>query len=231
MELKKSQKADLENKKSLFFQIGLVVSLAAVLIAFEWKSRPNKDVVDMGAKDMFVEEDQIAVTRQETPPPPPPPAPQQQIAEILEVVEDNATIENEAAPVDVESKQTDVVEAPPVVQQEEEESAAEEVFVVVEDPPLFNGEKPEVGFRKYIQENLKYPTIAAENGIQGRVMVQFTVNRKGEVVNATVVRGIDPSLDKEALRVVMASPKWTPGKQRGRTVSVLYTFPIVFVLQ
>ena len=85
--------------------------------------------------------------------------------------------------------------------------------------------------RKYIGQNLRYPEIAAENGISGRVIVQFAVNKVGTVVDAKVVRSVDPALDKEAIRVVMSSPKWTPGKQRGKAVKVLFTFPINFVLQ
>jgi len=100
----------------------------------------------------------------------------------------------------------------------------------VEDMPQFQGGGKEK-FREYIQQNLNYPPIAAENGISGRVFVQFAVNAKGEVVDVVVVRGRDPALDKEAKRVVQSSPKWSPGKQRGRPVKVQFTFPIVFVLQ
>ena len=112
----------------------------------------------------------------------------------------------------------------------EEEFQDETPFVVVEDMPKFNGGDPAVEFRKYIGQNLKYPEIAAENGISGRVIVQFTVSSKGKVVNAVVLAGVDPALDKEAIRVVMSSPPWTPGRQRGKPVAVLYTFPINFVL-
>ena len=107
----------------------------------------------------------------------------------------------------------------------------EEVFYIVEDMPTFNGGDPATEFRKYIGQNLRYPEIAAENGISGRVIVQFAVNKVGTVVDAKVVRSVDPALDKEAIRVVMSSPKWTPGKQRGKSVKVLFTFPINFVLQ
>ena len=112
----------------------------------------------------------------------------------------------------------------------DEEEAEEEVFFIVEDMPQFQGGGKEK-FREWIAQNLQYPPIAAENGISGRVFVQFAVNAKGEVVDVVVVRGVDPALDKEAVRVVKSSPKWTPGKQRGRPVKVQFTFPIVFVLQ
>ena len=112
-----------------------------------------------------------------------------------------------------------------------EEFQEEETFYIVEDMPKFNGGDPAVEFRKYIAQNLHYPEIAAENGISGRVIVQFAVNSKGKVVDAVVVAGVDPALDKEAIRVVMSSPPWTPGRQRGKPVKVLFTFPINFVLQ
>ena len=106
----------------------------------------------------------------------------------------------------------------------------EETFSIVEDMPKFNGGDPAVEFRKYISENLKYPEIALEKGISGRVIVQFTVNSEGKVVNARVLAGADPALDKEAIRVIMSSPTWTPGRQKGRAVNVLFTFPIKFSL-
>ncbi|MFC2115741.1 energy transducer TonB, partial [Bacteroidota bacterium] len=113
---------------------------------------------------------------------------------------------------------------------EEEEVAEELIFFIVEDMPSFQG-KGQEGFRSWIAKNLRYPEIAAENGISGKVYVQFAVNSKGQVVDAVVVRGVDPALDKEAVRVVMSSPKWAPGKQRGKAVKVQFTFPINFVLQ
>jgi TonB family protein len=107
----------------------------------------------------------------------------------------------------------------------------EEVFYVVEDMPTFNGGDPAQEFRKFIAQNLEYPESAAKKGIEGRVIVQFMVDTEGEVANAIVVRSVDPALDKEAIRVVNSSSKWTPGKQRGKKVNVLFTFPINFVLQ
>ncbi|MDX2413562.1 MAG: M56 family metallopeptidase [Bacteroidales bacterium] len=123
--------------------------------------------------------------------------------------------------------------APPDISASEiaKENPAEEVYYIVEEMPEFNDGDPAIEFRKYIAQNLRYPKIAAENGIQGRTIVQFTVNCEGKVVDATIVRSVDPALDKESIRVAMASPDWTPGKQKGENVSVMYTFPINFVLQ
>ena len=114
--------------------------------------------------------------------------------------------------------------------EEEEEEEVEPVFFVVEDMPRFNGGDADL-FRNYVANNLQYPQIALENGISGKVIVQFTVDTHGDVVDAVVFRGVDPALDKEALRVVRSSPKWTPGKQRGKPVNVRFTYPIIFVLQ
>jgi periplasmic protein TonB len=225
MELKKTDKANLEKKKAIFLQVGLVISLSIVLIAFEWTSRPGQGM-DLGSlDDLNIEEEIIPITRhQETPPPPPPPA----VVEILNIVQDDVELEDELSIADQEANQNMVIE--PIFFEQADEETAEEVFFIVEDMPSFQGKGPEA-FREYIAKNLRYPEIAAENGISGRVFVQFAVNSRGDIVNATVVRGVDPALDREALRVVMSSPKWTPGKQRGKPVTVQFTFPINFVLQ
>jgi protein TonB len=227
MELKKTDRANLEKKKGVFFQLGLVTILAITLIAFEWTSQPELNNTLGELAEVVLEEEQIPVTRQEEVKPPPPPPPPQ-VTEVLNIVDDDIEIEDEFIIEDVEADQDDEVEIVEYEEEEEEEEA--EVFFIVEDMPSFQG-KGQDGFRSYIAKNLKYPEIAAENGIQGRVFVQFTVTEKGDVTNAKVVRGVDPALDKEAVRVVLSSPKWAPGKQRGKAVRVAFTFPIVFVLQ
>ena len=227
MELKKSEKANLESKRSIFLQIGMVVVLGVILFAFEWSTKPNRNNSLGELADMDLEEEIIPITRQqEVKPPPPPPPPK--ITEVLTIVEDDVEIEDELIIEDAEADQNMEIEI--VEFEEEEEVAEEEVFFIVEDMPSFDG-KGQDGFRSYISKNLRYPEIAAENGISGKVYVQFAVNSKGEVVDAIVVRGVDPALDKEAVRVVMSSPKWAPGKQRGKPVKVQFTFPINFVLQ
>lgn len=227
MELKKSKKADLENKKGIFLQIGLVIVLGIILAAFEWSSRPNMESSLGELADMDLEEEIIPITRQQDVKPPPPPPPPK-VADVLMIVEDDVEIEDELIIEDAEADQNMQIEI--VEFEEEEEVAEEEVFFIVEDMPSFQG-KGQEGFRSWIAKNLRYPEIAAENGISGKVYVQFAVNSKGEVVDAVVVRGVDPALDKEASRVVMASPNWAPGKQRGKAVKVQFTFPINFVLQ
>ena len=224
---KKSNKANLEKKKGIFVQLGLVVTLAITLIAFEWTSKP-RETSSMGAmSDMNLTEEIIPITRQqEVKPPPPPAAPK--VTDVLNIVEDDVQIDDELIIDDAEADQQMQVEI--VEFTETEEVAEEEVFFIVEDMPSFQG-KGQEGFREWIAQNLRYPEIAAENGISGKVYVQFAVNSKGEVVDAVVVRGVDPALDKEAVRVVMSAPRWEPGKQRGKPVKVQFTFPINFVLQ
>lgn len=227
MELKKSKKADLENKKGIFIQVGLVVSLSVILIGFEWTSKPAViDDTEMVKEIQF--EDEMIITRREEPPKEEPKPEAPKVAEVLEIVENDEEIDD----FDFDMEVDDNTEYDFAMMDDEDENIDEEqIFYIVEDMPTFNGGEPAVEFRKYIGQNLQYPEIAAENGISGRVIVQFAVNSTGKVVDAIVVRSVDPALDKEAVRVVMASPKWSPGKQRGKPVKVLFTFPINFVLQ
>ena len=227
MELKKSKKADLERSRGVFLQIGLVFVLSIIFIAFEWTTKPGENSTDKLVADASFEVEEMQITRREEPKPEP--IQQQQVAEILNIVQDDAQIDDEfdfdmEANSETEFKFTGFSD-------EKEEFQEEEVFYIVEDMPTFNGGDPATEFRKYIFQNLKYPDIATENGISGRVIVQFAINSKGKLVDAVVVVPVDPALDKEAVRVVLASPPWTPGKQRGKAVKVLYTFPINFVLQ
>ncbi|MFP4060579.1 MAG: energy transducer TonB [Bacteroidales bacterium] len=228
MEAKKTEQADLEKRKGIFFQLGLIVVLALILIAFEWTSKPDLDSDLMAVDEVEMDEEIMPVTRQEEEPPPPPPPPPQ-VTEQLNIVDDDVDIEDELFIEDSDIDQDtefEIVEFEP----DEEDVEEEPVFFIVEDMPRFKG-KDSNAFREWIAKNLKYPEVARENGIEGRVFVQFAVNANGQVVDAKVVRGVDPALDKEALRVVQSSPKWQPGKQRGKSVKVQFTFPINFVLQ
>jgi protein TonB len=229
MEVKKTKQADLERKRGMFLQIGLVLVLSLILIAFEWTTRPQDDSDDKLVAETTFEVEEMQVTRREEQPKPEPQE-QQKVTEILNIVEDDVDIEDDFD-FDVEADASTEFEFTGFVDDMEEEFEEEEVFYIVEDMPTFNGGDPATEFRKYIAQNLRYPEIAAENGISGRVIVQFAVNKTGRVVDAVVVAGVDPALDKEAIRVVMTSPPWTPGKQRGKAVKVLFTFPINFVLQ
>lgn len=228
MEIKKNPKADLEGNKTTYFLIGLAAILAALFVAFEWGTSDVKKHDMSGVSEGLFEEEIIPPTVQEaTPPPPPPPAPV--VEEIINIVENDKDIEQ----VEVQSTEDDQSQAQAIVAmpapKEEEEEVTNEIFTVVEDMPAFPG--GETALLQYISKSVKYPVIAQENGIQGRVIVSFVIERDGHVADATVVRGVDPSLDKEALRVVKSMPKWTPGKQRGKPVRVKYTLPVTFRLQ
>ena len=226
MQVKKSQKASLEDKKIIYVLMGFVFVLSVCYVAFEWT---EKEVTKYEVADtdfLFEEEVEIQQTTQETTPPPPPPPAVQEV-EVLNVVEDD--VETESIEINTEDeKDVEVVIAPPVeapVEEEEEEV----IFMVVETMPEFPGGQQ--ALFKYLSENVKYPVIAQENGIQGRVICQFVVNKDGAIVDVEVVRsGGDPSLDKEAVRVIKSMPKWNPGKQRGKAVRVKYTVPVNFRL-
>ncbi len=227
MELKKAPKADLENKKVIFTQVGLILALAITLIAFEWKSY-EKTVVDLGTRQVEdIAEDIIPITEQKMKPPPPPPP--KQVVKI-NIVEDDIEVDDEID-IDVEADEnTEVQEYIAPVKVEEEESAEEmQIFMVVESMPEYPGGEP--ALYKYLAENIKYPQMAKESGIQGRVFVTFVVERDGRVTDVRVLRGIGGGCDEEAIRVVQNMPKWTPGKQRGKSVRVQYNLPVKFTLQ
>jgi periplasmic protein TonB len=225
MELKKNPKVDLRRYSGLFLQIGFVVSLGVVLAAFNYTVH-EKNTKGFGQdQDMVAEEEIIPITRQqEIQPPPPPEAPR--AAEIINIVEDDVDVDDDMEIQETEADQQTQVAI--VEFQEEEEVEEQQVFFIVENMPIFPGGDLEL--RKYINQNVVYPEIAKENGIQGKVFVQFVVNQKGEVEQVKIARGIDPSLDKEAIRVIQSLPKWTPGSQRGKPVKVSYTVPINFQL-
>ena len=228
MELKKNDQVNLEKRKGVFFQLGLVIAISLMLIAFEWTSGGLSDnEFDTGDTEQ-IEEEIIPITRQEQPEPPKPPEPPK-VTEVLQIVEDDVELEDELQLEDFEIDQETEVEIMEFTEEEEEVEEAE-IFFIVEDMPSFQG-KGQDGFRTWIGNNLQYPEIAAENGISGRVFVKFVVEPDGSISNVLLVRGVDPALDKEAVRVVKASPKWAPGKQRGKPVRVSFTFPINFVLQ
>jgi periplasmic protein TonB len=227
MELKKSPKADLENKRVIFTEIGLVIGLALMLVAFEWKSY-EKTTVEVTTRQVEnVAEDIIPITEQKIKPPPP--APVQQVVKI-NIVEDDVEVDDNID-IDVEADQnTEVQEYVAPVKQDEEESAEEvQIFMVVESMPEFPGGEP--ALYAYLAENIKYPQMAKESGIQGRVFVTFVVERDGRVTDVRVLRGIGGGCDEEAIRVVQNMPKWTPGKQRGKSVRVQYNLPVKFTLQ
>ncbi len=228
MELKKSPKVDLENKRNIFLMLGLVISLGIILVAFEWTTKPSQTSSLGSIQSQEVEEEIIPITRQEEIKPPPPPPPPK-VIEVLNIVDDDVEIEDELEIEDSEADDETIIDLPPVNLADEEEEDDTQVFFIVEDMPEFPG--GELALRKFIANSIKYPVIAQENGIEGKVYVTFVVDKDGSVSDAKIARGVDPSIDKEALRVVSNLPRWKPGKQRGKPVRVSYTVPINFVLQ
>lgn len=227
MEVKKSPKADLEGKKSTWLLLGYVFILSLMFVAFEWTDRDKQVNTDSGITDVVFEEEIIPITEQEEQKAPPPPeAPKME--EVLNIVENDAEVEETSIQASEETGQAVEIKYVPV-EVEEEEPEEQQIFQVVEEMPEFPGGMGEC--MKFLGKNIKYPTISQENGVQGRVTVQFVVNTDGSIVDAQVVRGVDPYLDKEALRVIGTMPKWKPGKQRGKTVRVRYTVPVTFRLQ
>ena len=229
MEIKKSEKANLENKKLLFLELGLIVSLGITLIAFEWTSTET-NVSTLEAEAEVVLEEEIIPITQETPPPPPAAPKIPVLSDQIDIVDDEIEVDDEMF-MNLEDDASLGVEIMDYVEVEEEVVEEEAIpFQLVEEKPSFQGGDANQ-FSKWVNQRLVYPEIAKENGVQGRVTLQFTVEKDGTVTKVKVLRGVDPSLDKEAVRVVSMSPKWKPGKQRDRAVPVTYTFPVIFQLR
>ena len=230
MEVKKSPKADLEGKKTTGLLIGYVLILAVMFVAFEWTDRDKQVTTDTGIVGPIFEEEMIPITEQEEKQPeqaPPPEAPK--VEEVLQIADNDANVQETDIASSEDTGQAVEIKYTPV-EVEEEEPEEQTIFEVVEQMPEFpNGGM--AGLMQYLSKNIKYPTIAQENGTQGRVTVQFVVNRDGSIVDAKVLRGVDPYLDKEAIRVISSMPKWNPGMQRGKAVRVKYTVPDTFRLQ
>ena len=229
MEIKKTDKANLENKKLLFVELGLVLSLAITFGAFEYTSKETKVSTLEDTAEVVLEEEIIPIT-QETPPPPPAAPKIPILSDQIDIVDDEIELDDDMF-MNLEDDASLGVEIMDYVEVEEEVVEEEAIpFQLVEEKPSFQGGDANQ-FSKWVNQRLVYPEIAKENGVQGRVTLQFTVEKDGTVTKVKVLRGVDPSLDKEAVRVVSMSPKWKPGKQRDRAVPVTYTFPVIFQLR
>lgn len=229
MELKKNPKADIGRRKWFFFSIGLAVTMLCVIVSFEWK------VYDAITKVEFKDdegdfEEQIEIPITEMPPPPPPVLQQPEVIEvpdeekIEEEIEVNLDVEfKEEAPPPPPVKVDLPPPPPPVVEKEEK------IFMIVEDQAMPKGGLKK--FYKYIGKSLKYPSQARRMGVEGKVYIQFVVEKDGSITDIKVLKGIGSGCDEEAVRVLKAAPKWKPGKQRGVPVRVRRSIPIVFKLQ
>ena len=229
MEKKKSERADLQNKKVLFMEIGCIIALALVYFGFEYTSEEVRTVV-LDDNNVITEiEDLIPITF-ETPPPPPAAPKIPVLSDQIDIVDDEIEIDDNMF-LKLEDDPGSGVEIKDYIEVIDEEVEEEEIpFMLVEEKPTFQkGDANQ--FSKWVNQRLVYPEIAKENGVQGRVTLQFTIDKDGSLTKVKVVRGVDPSLDKEAVRVVSMSPKWEPGRQRDRAVPVTYTFPVIFKLR
>ena len=227
METKKTQNASLENKRVVFLELGLIASLLAVIGAFSYATAVKKAPVLQAVTQVTDIEELVPVTR-DTPPEPPKAIAIPQISEILEIVDDDLPTTDI---ISFDDTQVDVPVYDYRVEPEDAPVEEEDIpFVLVEKKPRFQGGDAN-DFSRWIAQHLNYPEIARENGVQGRVILEFTVMKDGSVGNLKVLRSVDPSLDKEALRVVSISPNWAPGRQRDRAVNVTYQFPVIFQLR
>jgi len=230
MELKKSVKADLEWRKPTFFQIGLLVALLVVFLAFELVGSKDKDkrTIFTGGTE-FVDDDHVINTEQPKELPPPPPQ-EQSTAQAIEIVDN--TIQVADFDISAETSQDEYVEVQtyiaPVIDTREEKVVEAEIFRVVEEEPEFPG--GEAARIQFLNDNVQYPRVAKEANLEGRVVVGFVVEPNGSISNIKILRSVAPSLDEEAIRVAKLMPKWKPGKQRNRAVRVQYQMPITFSL-
>ena len=210
----------------MFMQIGMIISLLIAWLAFEHKSYDKRQIDEsLLNREVVLDEEMVEITKQEEQKPQPVEQPQQTTQ--LEIVEDD--VETEDLNINAEVEQNEIIEeyvAPEVV---EEEVVEQEIFQIVEEMPAFPG--GEAKLMEYVGKNIKYPQIARETGIQGRVFIGFVVEPDGSVSNVKLLRGIGGGCDEEAMRVVKSMPKWKPGKQRGKAVRVSYQIPVFFKLQ
>ncbi len=228
MEVKKSDKANLEKTKTMFTLLGIVVALSIIIVAFEWKSYDEEEEVVQITQVVQEVEEMVIQTRQDEPPPPPEEPPQAETTEF-EIVDDDQELENEFSVESFENTSNTEVFIPKVeIIEEEEEEEEQTIFTVVENSAEFPGGVAEM--YKYINSNIKYPQQARETGTQGQVFVTFVVERDGSITDIKILRDIGSGCGEEAVRIVKGMPKWTPAKQRGKAVRMQFNLPIKFTL-
>ena len=229
MEIKKTEKASLENKRLIFAEVGLITALLVVLAGFESSTRA-KDVALLQDNTMIDDEGDILAIPLDTPPPAPEAPSLPMLSDELEIVDNDVTVDLDFQSLDDTDMPVDIQEY--VRQEVVEEDVEEEAlpFVTVEQKPTFNGGDAN-DFAKWVNSRLVYPEMAKENGVEGRVVLQFTIGKDGRLQDVKVLNTPDESLAQEAVRVVSSSPKWEPGRQRDRAVKVSYTFPVIYRLR
>ena len=224
MEVKKSEKANLEKGKTTFTLLGLAITLALVWFSFEYKTY-DRDKIEIQQNVMLDDEEDVILQTERKEPPPPPPPPQQ--TTIIEIVDDNIEVDDDLQ-IDAETDNDEEIEEQIIIDEDEGDVQEEEIFVFVEDQPGYPG--GDEARLTYLRDNIKYPEMAKESGIQGTVYVTFVIEKDGSISNVKVLRGIGGGCDEEAVRVIKNMPKWKPGKQRGRPVRAQFNMPIRFIL-
>ena len=229
MEIKKTEKASLENKRLIFAELGLIAALLVVFAGFESSTRA-KEVALLQGNTVIDDEDDIMAIPLDTPPPAPEAPALPMLSDELQIVDDDVTVDLDFPSLDDTDVPVDIQEyvRQDVVEEEVEDDPIP--FVTVEQKPTFNGGDAN-GFAKWVNSKLVYPEIAKDNGIEGRVTLQFTIGKDGRLQDVKVLNSPDESLAQEAVRVVSSSPKWEPGRQRDRAVKVSYTFPVIYRLR
>ena len=223
MEAKKTEKANLENKSTFFLSIGLLISMALVVMAFEWKQY-DETLASLVGKNTNTFEEMIEVPPTDLPPPPPP---QIQAPVIIEVPDEKEIEEELDIKFDVEASEETKIEEVVVVAEEAKEEV-DEIFTIVEEPASPKGGMP--AFYKYVFDKMKYPPQARRMGIEGKVFVEFVIGKDGSITDVRAVKGIGAGCDEEAVRVIQGAPSWSPGKQRGKSVKQRMVLPITFKL-
>jgi protein TonB len=229
MKLKKNNNVNLEKKRTLFLEVGFVIVLTLVLVAFEWNFADKAIAIETDAETLNLEQDMIPITRPEEPEKPKP-VPVPKPVEQFEVVKNVVDIVDEPLFQTTESGENVEVAIVNYGLGEDKADDEPEVFVRVEEMPTFKGKHSD-SFLRWIMSRLDYPQEAVENGISGTVWVKFVIDENGKMTRVEVMRSVHPSLDEEAIRVVRSSPDWNPGKQRDKAVKVSFNFPITFRLQ
>lgn len=227
MEIKKSKRADIGKDKVTSLLIGLVMSLSVMFVALEWTQKETVDNSDVYSMSDYIPDELIPITLPEKKTVPPPPAALAK-ADIIEIIQDDADVDDDImASIEDNVEWFDPQEYDYAIVEPEPEP--DEIFMVVEDQPEFPGGT--AALMEYLRNNIKYPAICRENNIQGKVIVTFVVNKDGAITDPEVVKSVNPSLDKEALRVISQMPNWKPGTQRGKPVRVKFNVPVSFQLK
>lgn len=234
MEPRKTPEADIDKRRFAWRGLGFVASLSLILAALAWTSYDINVISAFEFETDLLEDEEIPVDVITPPPPPPPP----QQTTVIEIVDDEEEIEEELEVDDLELDDNTEIE---VIEFEEEEVVDDTPFMIVENMPALDACKDlrgderhqctQMEIIKYVSKNTKYPPIAKDANIQGTVFVYFVVDKNGDVTDSKVLRPVDPRLDKEALRVINTLPKFVPGEQRGKAVSVQYTIPVKFIIK